>query len=66
MVLQSDITVNYKSFDPGAISPATVAFNTRLQDIMAKIPKWYEVGSYTFPALSSKLTPSKISYSRRD
>ena len=44
MVLQSDVTLNYEKFSPGAISKETSAFNAKLQDIMADIPKWYEVG----------------------
>ncbi len=43
MPFQSDVTVNYTKFDPSSISPATSKLNVKLQNIMAGIPKWYEV-----------------------
>ncbi|PVH75075.1 alpha/beta-hydrolase [Cadophora sp. DSE1049] len=51
MPLQSDVIVNYKKFDPSSISPETSTFNIKLQNIMAGIPKWYEIGAAKYRSL---------------
>lgn len=39
------LSIDQSVFDPNSISQDTHDFNTKLQDIMSKGPKWYEVGA---------------------
>ena len=45
MALHTALSLDPKLFDPASISKETHAFNAKLQDIMSKGPKWYEVGA---------------------
>ncbi len=45
MALSSALSLDPSLFDPASISKETHDFNAKLQDIMSKGPKWYEVGA---------------------
>lgn len=41
--LESDLVLNWTKFQSSAITPDTIAFNRKLQEIEAKGWKWYKV-----------------------
>ena len=45
MALHSALSLDPSLFDPSSIPEATHKFNAKLQDIVSKGPKWYEVGA---------------------
>lgn len=53
MPLKSDLTLNYAKFDPSAVDQKTKDFNQNLIDVMAGIPRWYEVQPLYHPTTQS-------------
>jgi hypothetical protein len=50
----SALTIDTAKFGEAAISDESHAFNQALMDLMAKGPKWYEVGIEDFVRLGLK------------